>query len=400
MESGIQLGHYQILSPLGRGGMGEVWQARDTKLGRDVAIKTLPEQFARNEERLARFAREAKLLASLNHPGIAAIYGLEEHNGTRFLVLELVPGETLASRLERGAMTVGESLEIARQIAQALEAAHDKNVIHRDLKPANIKVTDENKVKVLDFGLAKVLDDVSTETGVSNSPTISLASTAQGMILGTTAYMSPEQAKGKEADRSSDLWAFGCVLYEMLTGRAVFEGENVHEILHGVLKVEPEWSRLPAETPVGIRSLLRRCLRKDSRLRLRDARDARLEIEEAQSAPPVDGQVTPKAARRRERLMGAALALVTLIAAVQSLRVWRPVPTAPSAPEMRLEISTPATTDPVSLAISPDGQKIVFVATSEGRPHLWLGGSIPFRRGRWQERNTPLYHSGRRTAAR
>ncbi len=219
MESGTKLAHYEILALLGKGGMGEVWRARDTKLGREVAIKTLPEEFAKDADCLARFEREAKLLASLNHPNIAAIYGLEEHEGTRFLVLELVEGATLADQIKRGAIPVEESLKIALQIADALKAAHDKGVIHRDLKPLNIKVTDDDNVKVLDFGLAKAFAGDEVDASVSNSPTLSMAATQQGMILGTAAYMSPEQAKGRAVDKRTDIFAFGCVLYEMLTGR-------------------------------------------------------------------------------------------------------------------------------------------------------------------------------------
>ena len=243
--SGTKLGSYEILSPLGKGGMGEVWRAKDQKLGREVAIKTLPEEFAQDEERLARFEREAKLLASLNHPNIAAIYGLEEHNGTRFLVLELVEGDTLAERLKSGVIPVEESLKLALQIAEALEAAHEKGVIHRDLKPANIKVTPDGKIKVLDFGLAKALAGDGSGVNLSQSPTLSMAATQQGVILGTAAYMSPEQARGQEVDKRADVWAFGVVLFEMLTGRGTFDGGTVSDVLAGVLAKEPQWNTLP-----------------------------------------------------------------------------------------------------------------------------------------------------------
>ena len=226
MESGTKLGHYTIISALGKGGMGEVWRARDTKLGREVAIKTLPEEFDRDLDRLARFEREARLLASLNHPNIAAIYGLEESNGTRFLVLELVEGDTLADRLRHGVIPVEESLKLALQIAEALEAAHEKGVIHRDLKPANIKVTPDGKVKVLDFGLAKAFAGDGAEASLSNSPTLSMAATQQGVILETAAYMSPEQARGEATDKRTDVWAFGCVLFEMLTGQQTWSGRH------------------------------------------------------------------------------------------------------------------------------------------------------------------------------
>jgi Tol biopolymer transport system component len=373
MEPGTQLGHYAIVSPLGAGGMGEVWRARDMKLDREVALKMLPERFADSEERLARFAREAKVLASLNHPNIAAIYGMEDHGPKPFLVLELVEGETLSDRLKRGPLTITESLETVLQIAGALEAAHDRTIVHRDLKPANIKVTPAGEVKVLDFGLAKALAADSGNVDLSNSPTVTSAGTMPGVILGTAAYMSPEQARGKEADRASDLWAFGCVLYEMLSGRAPFEGETVTEILHGVLKVEPDWTRLPSETPEAARRLLRRCLRKDPKLRLRDARDASIEIEEALHGPGEPEAVTvPEQSRRNERLAWAAALIVTALAAAIGARIWRAAPNTALAPEMRLEITTPPTTDPLSFALSPDGQKIVFVASYERRPRLWL----------------------------
>ena len=245
MESGTKLGHYEVLSLLGKGGMGEVWRAKDTKLGREVAIKTLPEEFAKDADRLARFEREAKLLASLNHPNIAAIHGFEEHNGTHFLVLELVEGDTLADRLNRGPMPAEEALKLAHQIADALKAAHDKGVIHRDLKPLNIKVTDDDKVKVLDFGLAKAFAGDEPEASVSNSPTLSMAATQQGMILGTAAYMSPEQAKGRTVDKRTDIWAFGCVLFEMLTGGQSFGASDVTESLAAVISLPPKWETLP-----------------------------------------------------------------------------------------------------------------------------------------------------------
>jgi serine/threonine protein kinase len=233
---GKTLAHYEITSQLGKGGMGEVYRAKDQKLGRDVAIKVLPEEFARDNDRVARFQREAKLLASLNHPNIAAIHGLEEDNGTNFLVLELVEGQTLADRIKGGPIPVEEALKLALQIAEALEAAHEKGVIHRDLKPANIKVTPDAKVKVLDFGLAKAFAGEHEEVNLSHSPTLSEAATLQGVILGTAAYMSPEQARGKLIDKRTDIWAFGCVLYEMLTGKAAFQGEDVTEILAAVVK--------------------------------------------------------------------------------------------------------------------------------------------------------------------
>src|SRR6202049_4120012 len=244
--------------------MGEVYRARDTKRGRDVAIKVLPEAFAHDPERLSRFQREAKMLAALNHPNIATIFGLEHSDGVQYLVMELVSGETLQERVKReGVVPIEEALAIVKQIAEALEAAHEKGIIHRDLKPANVKLTPEGKVKVLDFGLAKAFaGDTSTED-IGNSPTLSMAATMQGVILGTAAYMSPEQAKGKAVDKRTDIWAFGCVLYELLTGKPAFHGEVTTEILAAVLREEPDWHALPDSTPVKVRDLLRRCLQKD-----------------------------------------------------------------------------------------------------------------------------------------
>src|SRR6516162_939526 len=290
LRIGTQLGPHEITALLGKGGMGVVYRAHDTKLGRDVAIKALPDAFANDLDRLQRFQREAQVLASLNHPNIAQIYGLEESDRTRCIVMELVEGETLLERLKHGPIPLEEALPIASQIAAALEAAHERGIVHRDLKPANIKVTRDGKVKVLDFGLAKAFQEEHQPT-LSNSPTV-IGASVPGVILGTAAYMSPEQARGKEADRSSDIWAFGCVLYEMLTSRAAFEGETIGEILAGVFKAEPDWRRLPSETPEAIRRLLRHCLEKDRVERFNSATDVRIEIKEALSAPPA---VTPLA---------------------------------------------------------------------------------------------------------
>jgi serine/threonine protein kinase len=282
---GKTLAHYEILSAIGRGGMGEVWRARDTKLGREVAIKTLPEEFARDADRLARFEREAKLLASLNHPNIAAIYGLEEHEGSRFLVLELVPGDTLEDRIRRGALPVEESLKLALQIAEALEAAHEKGVVHRDLKPANIKVTPDGNVKVLDFGLAKAFEGDAAEAGPSNSPTLSMAATQAGVILGTAAYMSPEQAKGLPADRRADVFSFGCVLFEMLTGQMAFQGELATEIMASVINQEPDYATLQPNLHPRIKELLRRCFEKNPKNRWQAVGDIRFEIEQVLDDP-------------------------------------------------------------------------------------------------------------------
>src|SRR5246127_1583935 len=241
---GTQLGSHEITALLGKGGMGEVYRARDLKLKRDVAIKILPEEFSRDSDRVSRFQREAELLASLNHPNIAAIYNLEEASGSRYLVLELVEGETLAERIKRGPIPVDEALNIAKSICEALEAAHEKGVVHRDLKPGNVKITPDGKVKVLDFGLARAMESSSANATLSNSPTM-MSGTVGGMILGTAAYMSPEQAKGRPVDRRADIFAFGCVLYEMLTARPAFEGEDITEILGRVVTADADWSRLP-----------------------------------------------------------------------------------------------------------------------------------------------------------
>src|SRR5215472_13536625 len=290
---GSRLGPYEILSAIGAGGMGEVYRAHDPKLGRDVAIKVLPEPFARDAERMARFQREAKVLASLNHPNIATIYGLEDSDDTHALVMELVEGPTLADRIKAGPIPVDESIRIARQIADALEYAHERGIIHRDLKPANVKVTNDDVVKVLDFGLAKALEGDMASIDISTSPTISRMATQQGVLLGTAAYMSPEQAKGKSVDRRADIWAFGCVLYEMLTGKVAFPGESVTDTLAAVIRAEPDWSQLPASTPPHVPVLLRRCLQKDPKQRLRDIGDARISLEEVLSGAP---EATPSPA--------------------------------------------------------------------------------------------------------
>src|SRR5262245_204748 len=277
---GTRFGSYEILSPLGAGGMGEVYKARDTKLGRDVAIKILPDLFVADADRVARFEREAQLLAALNHPNIAAIYGLDEAAGTKFLALELVDGESLDARLKpRAPLIIGDTLAIARQIVAALEAAHEKGIIHRDLKPANVMLTHDGQVKVLDFGLAKL--EAGGEGGdLSNSPTLAHAATQAGMILGTAAYMSPEQAKGRVADKRSDVWSFGCVLYEMLTGKRAFDGEDATEIIAAVVRAEPDWSAIPAGTPTSIRTLVTRCLEKDRKARIGDIAVARFLLDE------------------------------------------------------------------------------------------------------------------------
>jgi Tol biopolymer transport system component len=382
LTPGTKLGSYEITGAIGAGGMGEVYQAHDTKLGRDVAIKVLPEAFAHDPERLSRFQREAKMLAALNHSNIATIHGLEQSNGTSYLVMELVSGETLADRVKReGAVPIDETLAIARQIAEALEAAHEKGIIHRDLKPANVKLTPEGKVKVLDFGLAKAFAGDGASEDPSNSPTLSRAATMQGVILGTAAYMSPEQARGKAVDKRTDIWAFGCVLYELLCGHAAFEGEDITEILAAVVKTEPDWTRLPEATPPAIGTLLLRCLRKDRRQRLPDAGAARIEIEEALAAPANAGTaVAPSPTRAwRERAAwptAAALALVAIAFAVGfGLRTARP-PKPLQAVRLSAEIGTDGslyTGRGPSAILSPDGTRLTLVATgSDAKRRIYV----------------------------
>jgi serine/threonine protein kinase len=293
LESGSRLGHYEVTTFIGEGGMGRVYRATDTRLNRHVALKTLPEAFAADPDRLARFRREAQVLASLNHPNIAAIHGLEEDGGTHALVLELVEGPTLANRIALGPLPLDEAVPIARQIAAALQAAHEQGIIHRDLKPANIKVTSDGVVKVLDFGLAKALvsEPDGTAVQLSQSPTITspAAMTRAGVLLGTAAYMSPEQAKGRAADRRSDVWSLGCVIFEMLAGRRAFEGDDVSDTLANVLKSQPEWNALPSSVPAAIRTVLRRCLEKDRARRVADAATVGFVLEEASTLGEPDG---------------------------------------------------------------------------------------------------------------
>jgi eukaryotic-like serine/threonine-protein kinase len=367
---GKALNHYEITSQLGKGGMGEVYQANDKKLGRDVAIKVLPEEFARDADRVARFQREAKLLASLNHTNIAAIYGLEESSGTNFLVLELVEGETLADQIKRGPIPVEESLKLALQIAEALEAAHEKGVLHRDLKPANIKVTPEGKVKVLDFGLAKAFAGEQAELNLSNSPTLSDMATQQGIILGTAAYMSPEQARGKAVDRRADIWAFGCVLFEMITGRIAFSGKDVTDILAAVIRSEPEWANLPANLHGRLREVLERCLKKDDKDRYHDISDVKVDIQRVSTDPtgvlmrPVAG-VEPRT-RLRTLLPWLAVAIV-LTAIIAGVAVWMLKPVPPPEPHQITRFSYELSKDQQfgnlterAIAVSPDGRQFVY----------------------------------------
>ncbi len=373
LTSGTRLGSYEIVSPIGAGGMGEVYRARDTVLNRDVAIKIVPDLFVGDSERMARFAREAQTLAALNHPNIAHVYGLEGSG----LIMELVDGEDLAERLTRGPLAIEDALPIATQIVDALEAAHERGIVHRDLKPANIKVRADDVVKVLDFGLAKALDPAgTTPPSDSNSPTVLSptfrASLSQhGIILGTAAYMSPEQAKGKAVDKRADIWAFGCVLYEMLTGKIAFPGDNITEILAAVVRGDPDWSALPATTPASVQRLLRRCLTKDAKDRLSDIGVARLEIRDAAEiarAPAFPSR--PVSLRRKPPawlMLAVGVISGAIVAALAAWRMWSTSP--PSLPALKLTIDWPdgltwAGASGSGVAISPDGTHIAYVAVT------------------------------------
>jgi len=358
IQSGSTLAHYEILSALGKGGMGEVWRARDTKLGREVAIKTLPAEFAMDVDRLARFKREARLLASLNHPNIAAIYGFEEDGGTHFLVMEVVEGDTLAQRVGRGAIPIEESLRYAARIADALSFAHDRGVIHRDLKPANIKFTADDQVKVLDFGLAKAFDPENSEAPAANSPAISMNATQQGVILGTAAYMAPEQARGKPVDKRADIWAFAVVLYEMVTGRRLFAGEDLTDTLASVVKVEPDLS----EAPRRLHRLFRRCLEKDPKRRLRDIGDVWELLEDDTAA---------SGGQRPAMRQTVAAGVVSLIAAsvVLGIGLWLFTAAEPdNRPLIRFDVDlgedvSLSLNDTVPIALSADGTRLAYVAS-------------------------------------
>jgi eukaryotic-like serine/threonine-protein kinase len=405
LAPGTRLGVYEIVAQIGEGGMGLVYRARDTKLNRDVALKVLPDLFAGDADRLARFTREAQTLASLNHPNIAHIHGLEESSGVRALVMELVEGDDLSLRIARGAIPVDEALPIAKQIADALEAAHQQGIIHRDLKPANIKLRPDGTVKVLDFGLAKALapeQDPASGAHRSQSPTITSPAmlTGLGIVLGTAAYMSPEQAKGREADKRSDIWAFGCVLYEMLTGRRPFDGEDMTDVLGAVVRLEPRWEALPSDVPSPVRTLLRQCLVKDRRRRVSDIAAVLFVLDHQASLAPT-ALVAPRS--NRIAWLVAALSIITMIiTAVVAWRLFRSGTIAPDpiqftiAPPEKTVFGGPAaggTGRAAQLAISPDGRNIVFVAGAQSAFQIWLrplasaearpiqgteGGAFPF----------------------
>ena len=368
LAAGARFGPYEILSPLGAGGMGEVYRARDTKLNRDVAIKILPTEFALDAERLVRFKREAQLLAALNHPNIGHIYGFDDANGIHALILELVEGLTLADRIAQGPIPLGEALPIARQIAEALEAAHEQEIVHRDLKPANIKIRADGTVKVLDFGLAKVLVGKGPASELSQAPTRTAeARTRIGLILGTPAYMSPEQIRGMAVDKRTDVWAFGCVLFEVLTRRDAFAGKSVSDVIAAILEREPNWEALPSRTPTPIRRLLRRCLDKDRTKRLRDIGDALLDIEEASTSHAVD--VDARASVRSSRLLRYAvtLAATAVAAAAVTALVLANLTRATPEPPTRFTIPAPPGTaiSQALPALSPDGRTLVFAACTK-----------------------------------
>ncbi len=378
---GQTIAHYKVTAKLGAGGMGEVYRATDTKLGRDVALKVLPEAFAQDAQRMARFQREAQLLASLNHPNIATIHGLEESGTTRALVMELVEGPTLAERITQGDVPLEEALQIARQMAEALEAAHEKGIIHRDLKPANVKIAPDGKVKVLDFGLAKALAPDSGAYDISHSPTLTaMGATRDGLILGTAAYMSPEQARGKVLDNRTDIWAFGCVLLECLTGRPVFSRDTVSDTIAAILTREPDLAALPAATPNRIRELLRRCLQKDARRRLHDIADARIEVEEALAHPEelataAESSAPPTRVWWRLLPWGVALALAISLAVVGWRQFHSPGPTTPGVVRLSFELPQNVAFGDARwplLALTPDGTRMVFTGSENGEAQLYL----------------------------
>ena len=372
LTAGAHLGPYEILAAIGAGGMGEVYRARDTKLDRDVAIKILPESVAADPERIARFEREAKTLAALNHPHIAHIHGLEVANPStgsghvgRALVMELVEGPTLADRIASGPLPLDEALPIAKQIADALEAAHAAGIVHRDLKPANIKVRSDGTVKVLDFGLAKALDPVAGSGDLANSPTLTFAATQAGVILGTAAYMSPEQVRGKAVDKRVDIWAFGAVLYEMLTGRRAFQGEDISLTLAEVMKSDPDWTLLPADVSVGIRAVLKRCLQKDPRQRLHDIADVRLLMDEAAVDCPDAAAVAPRRRWPMAIAIGIAAATIAVAGAAIVLNRRSEVPLAVIRASFALPDGQVFTNSGRRVvAISPDGSQFAYVANS------------------------------------
>ena len=381
LQPGTTLGPYTVTAKIGEGGMGEVYRARDTKLDRDVALKVLPQAFTDDPDRLARFEREAKVLASLNHPNIGHIYGLEEAEGQKALVLELVEGPTLAESISQGPIPVDEALPIAKQIAEALEAAHEQGVIHRDLKPANVKVKDDGMVKVLDFGLAKAFEPDASDVSASMSPTISLtaAATQMGMVIGTAAYMAPEQASGKAVDKRADVWAFGVVLYEMLTGTRPFVGDDVSKTLAHVIAIDPDWSTLPKNVPPVLGTFLRGCLEKNPKQRVHDVADVRLAMEGAFEVTVPAPSEPIMAAPLRIWQRPTPLVFAGLLLLVTGGLVWGVVRPAPASPGTVTRFVVNALEGDIfggggggSIALSPDGTQLVYAATRDGVNQLFV----------------------------
>jgi eukaryotic-like serine/threonine-protein kinase len=380
LSVGTKLGAYEIIAPLGAGGMGEVYRAHDSKLGRDVAVKVLPEAFARDPERLGRFAREAQVLGSLNHPNIAAIYGFEDSSNVHALVMELVEGPTLAERIAKAPIPLAEALPIARQICEALEYAHERGVVHRDLKPANVKITPDGTVKLLDFGLAKALELRPVSADIATSPTITNMATQAGAILGTPAYMSPEQAKGRPLDRRVDIWAFGSVLYEMLTGKMVFSGESASDTIAEIIKSDPEWSLLPADTPKPIRTLIQRCLKKDLRQRLQAIGEARIVIEEvlagkepADTAENESARALMAAAGNTRHSVAAWIGGIFVGALLAAAFFWWTARSAPAPAAMHFSTVTSFAGVQAQPALSPDGRSVAFVSNRDGHYNVYVG---------------------------
>ena len=370
LTQGSVIGSYEVIEPIGVGGMGEVYRARDSRLRREVALKILPAAIAGDPDRIARFEREAQALAALNHPHIAHIYGVEESQSTTALVLELVDGETRAERIARGPVQMAEAVSMAQSVADAMDSAHAHGIVHRDLKPANVKINTAGVLKVLDFGLAKTLTDPVVSGGDVDAPTITSASTRIGVVLGTAAYMSPEQTRGLPVDRRADVWAFGCLLFEMLAGSAAFTGSTSSDILAAVLHGDPQWQKLPAGTPPALVQLLRRCLEKDQRRRFHDIADVRLMLEDA-AIEPSHAAESPR--HRPRAWISAALLGAAAGAAILAVVQWRRSP--PPAERIAFQVTAPAGSEfpaNAEMALSPDGRRLVFVAASQQTRDLWI----------------------------